>query len=44
MGGQSNQTVRLPYDEFHDLDGDLFDEENLQQISNFPKEVKKNCK
>lgn len=40
MGGQSTQTVRLPYEYFKSFETDKISEENLQKIGNFPKDVK----
>jgi hypothetical protein len=40
MGGQDTQTVKLPYDEFENITEKTFEEENLKQISDLPKEVK----
>jgi len=40
MGGQSTQTVKIPYDEFESLTCESLEEENLQKISNLPDDVK----
>jgi len=41
MGGGDTQTVRIPYDEFYDLEESTFSEDSLEKISNFPEEIKK---
>jgi hypothetical protein len=40
MGGQNTQTIKLPYDEFEEITAQTFEEENLQMISDLPKDVK----
>ena len=40
MGGQSTQTIRLPYDYFKKFDETAIADENLQIIGNMPKDVK----
>ena len=40
MGGGNTQTVRIPYDEFKEINEKTFDEANLKKISDLPKEVK----
>ncbi len=40
MGGQSTQTIRLPYDYFKKFDEVAISDENLQTIGNMPKDVK----
>jgi hypothetical protein len=40
MGGQSTQTIRLPYDYFKKFDETAISDENLQIIGNMPKDVK----
>jgi hypothetical protein len=44
MGGQSTQTVRLPYDDFRKFDADTFSEDNLKMIGILPKDVKTKAK
>ena len=41
MGGSDTQTVRIPYDEFEDIDESTFSEDNLKKISNLPDEIRK---
>lgn len=40
MGGQSTQTVRLPYDCFREFTSDSLSEDNLKSIGVLPKDVK----
>jgi len=40
MGGQSTQTIRLPYKYFKKFDESAISEENLQIIGNIPKDIK----
>jgi hypothetical protein len=40
MGGQSTHTIKLPYDEFEEITAGTFEEDNLQRISDLPKDVK----
>lgn len=40
MGGQSTQTIRLPYEFFKQFDTSVISENNLQKIGSLPKEVK----
>ena len=40
MGGSDTQTVKIPYDEFEDITEKTFEEDNLKDISNLPKDVK----
>lgn len=40
MGGQSTQTVRLPYDYFKKFDANEISEERLKEIGNLPKDAK----
>jgi len=40
MVGGSTHTVKIPYDEFSDIEEKTFDEENLKKISNLPSDVK----
>ncbi|TAN40687.1 MAG: hypothetical protein EPN22_17155 [Nitrospirae bacterium] len=40
MGGQSTQTIRLPYDHFKDFTASEITEDNLKNIGNLPKDVK----
>lgn len=40
MGGQSTQTIRLPYDYFKEFNANEISEDNLQKIGNLPKDIK----
>ena len=40
MGGQSTQTIRLPYEYFKDFIAHEITEDNLRKIGNLPKDVK----
>lgn len=40
MGGQSTQTVKLPYSYFRNFEAGTLSEENLQKIGNLPKDIK----
>ncbi|HBR21061.1 MAG TPA: hypothetical protein DD713_00590 [Nitrospiraceae bacterium] len=40
MGGQSTQTIRLPYEYFKDFIANEITEDNLKKIGNLPKDVK----
>jgi hypothetical protein len=40
MGGQSTQTIRLPYDHFRAFTGETISEDHLKEMGNLPKEVK----
>ncbi len=40
MGGQSTQTIRLPYDYFKEFNAESVSEDNLQRIGNMPKDIK----
>lgn len=40
MGGQSTQTVRLPYDYFKDFTADEISEDSLKNIGSFPEDIK----
>ncbi len=40
MGGQSTQTIRLPYDYFREFNTNEISEDNLQRIGNMPKDIK----
>ncbi len=40
MGGQSTQTVRLPYEYFREFNEDLVSEDSLAKIGNLPRDIK----
>lgn len=40
MGGQSTQTIRLPYSYFRNFTSDVMSEDNLRKIGNMPKDIK----
>jgi len=40
MGGQSTQTVRLPYDSFREFDRNTFAEDYIKSIGDLPREAK----
>ena len=40
MGGQSTQTIRLPYDHFRDFTDGTISEDHLKEIGSLPKEAK----
>ena len=40
MGGQSTQTICLPYEYFKEFDADALSEDNLKKLGNMPKEIK----
>lgn len=44
MGGQSTQTVRLPYNEFKEFKKEEMTEDSLQKIGSLPKDIKKMAK
>ncbi|MEO0128599.1 MAG: hypothetical protein ABIL44_12740 [candidate division WOR-3 bacterium] len=44
MGGQSTQTIRLPYDHFKTFSSEELSEDNLKRIGNLPKDIKEMAK
>ena len=44
MGGQSTQTIRLPYDYFKDFNEREISEDNLKKIGDLPKDIKNMAK
>lgn len=44
MGGQSTQTIRLPYDYFKDFNENVLSEDNLRKIGDLPKDIKNMAK
>jgi len=44
MGGQSTQTIRLPYKYFKEFNEGELSEENLEKIGNLPKDIKERAR